>query len=160
MYDMPFYIWREMHIFIWCRQHTILVSSSRLPCSNVISCIWHTCMVILWCCQVLLSFVLSSSDIKCHVRYCNLPLCVRRYSLCTLDFILHSDPPFPQALMARHYQPTFVFNFLFTYLFSLTRSLLCHLFFLNVTCSCPYSYNLILTSTYMRIIRVYRGGHM
>ena len=34
-------------------------------------------------------------------------------------------------------------------------SLLFHLFFLNLTCSCPYSYNLMLTTIYM--CRSYKG---
>ena len=36
-----------------------------------------------------------------------------------------------------------------SYLFSINISLLFLLFFLNLTCLCPYSYNLILTATYM-----------
>jgi hypothetical protein len=38
---------------------------------------------------------------------------------------------------------------MFTYLFSIKISLLFHLLFLNVTCSCPYSYNIMLITTYM-----------
>jgi hypothetical protein len=46
-----------------------------------------------------------------------------------------------QAPVARNYP--LLFNILFTYLFFNQMSLLFHLFSLNLTCSCPYSYNLI-----------------
>ena len=41
------------------------------------------------------------------------------------------------------------FKFLFTSLFSIKISLIFHLFFLYLTCSCPYSCNLMLTATYL-----------
>ena len=62
------------------------------------------------------------------------------------------------------------FYFLFTYnvfIFNQT-SLLFHLFFLNLTCLCPHSYNLMLTTTYVCrpyirlqycIIHVKKGGN-
>ena len=45
--------------------------------------------------------------------------------------------------------PPFFLNFLFTQLFSIKNSLLFHFFFLNLPCSCPYSYNLMLTTIYI-----------
>ena len=36
-----------------------------------------------------------------------------------------------------------------TQLFSIKNSLLFHFFFLNLPCSCPYSYSLMLTTTYV-----------
>ena len=48
-----------------------------------------------------------------------------------------------------HGPPPFFSNFLFTNLFSIKFLLLFHLFFLILTCSCQYSYNLMLTSNCM-----------
>jgi hypothetical protein len=46
--------------------------------------------------------------------------------------------------------PAPFFYFLFTYLFSIKTSLYFHPFFsLNLNCWRPYSYNLMLTTTYM-----------
>lgn len=39
-------------------------------------------------------------------------------------------------------------NFILTYLFSTKIPLIFHLFFIYLTCSIPYSYNIILTATY------------
>jgi len=54
-----------------------------------------------------------------------------------------------QVLVSRNYH-TPHFNVLFTSIVFIFNkiSLLFHLFILNLTCSCPYSYNLMLTTTY------------
>jgi len=49
----------------------------------------------------------------------------------------------PQALVARNYPPLFL-NVLFTYLFAIKISLFIY-YFLILTCSCPYLYNLMLS---------------
>jgi hypothetical protein len=55
---------------------------------------------------------------------------------------------YSQTLVARNYHPLFL---LFTYIAFIFNeiSLLFHLFILNLTCSYPYSYNLMLTTTYV-----------
>ena len=51
--------------------------------------------------------------------------------------------------------PPFFFK-LSVYIFIFNRiSLLFHLFYLILTCSCPYSYNLMLTATYMCRFYIY-----
>ena len=62
----------------------------------------------------------------------------------------HIPIPFPPTLGTELSAPFFL-NFLFTNNSFIVNqiSLLYHLFFLNLFYSCPYSYNLMLTTTYM-----------
>ena len=56
----------------------------------------------------------------------------------------------PQALVARNYHPPFLTFCLHIYFQeNFFISLLFHIFFLILTCSCQYSYNLMLTATYI-----------
>jgi hypothetical protein len=60
---------------------------------------------------------------------------------------IHTTDERPPTLMARNYHS--LFNFLFTYLFSIKFRYYFISFFLILTCTYPYSYHLVLTATYM-----------
>ena len=60
---------------------------------------------------------------------------------------IHTTDERPSTLMARNYHS--LFNFLFTYLFSIKFRYYFIPFFLILICTYPYSYNLVLTATYL-----------
>jgi hypothetical protein len=53
---------------------------------------------------------------------------------------IHTTDVSPQALVARNYPPH-------THFTTFCLHIYFHLFFLILTCTCPYSYNLVLTAT-------------
>jgi hypothetical protein len=87
----------------------------------------------------------------CDFRFWN-SIC-RRFNIKTeLHLHLFQIRPHVQALVARndHHPPFFKLSF---YVFIFNKiSLLSHLFFFNLTCSCPYSYNLMLIEIDMTIV--------
>jgi hypothetical protein len=78
----------------------------------------------------------------------------RRFNIKTgLNSHLFRIKPHVQALVARndHLPPPFFKLSVYVFIFN-KISLLSHLFFLNLTCSCPYSYNLMLIEIDMTIV--------
>ena len=72
---------------------------------------------------------------------------------CPFSYNLMLTSPYmsrPQALVARNYPPPFLTFCLHVYFqWNFFISVLFHLFYLILTCSCLYWYNIIFTATYM-----------
>jgi hypothetical protein len=90
---------------------------------------------------ILLIRATSGSEIRFAVDLISKPDCIHTYS------------GLNHMYRRMWYEMTTPFFKLSVYVFIFNKiSLLSHLFFLNLTCSCPYSYNLMLMAIDMKIV--------